>query len=275
VNVGDKHALAQIVEHDDARSAAQPAKGAFVQLGPDARAGAEGQQTNRLAAAAQRHHEQPGAPVLAALGIAHHGTGTVINLRLLAGRGDDDDASFRGLGSAPLAHEALHALVAAGEAVLGDQVLPDGPRALRPRLIPNSMASRYGSQALEPGATAESGITSFSLAGFEVALAVPLLERFSGLGLGLGFRASGTTGIVGFAAPESVITSLAGFDSHRPQPLGGRTAIPAAFKWALAVSRRILVACWMRRSDQPSRPRAKTCCFFSSFKTLAMPTEPI
>src|ERR1019366_526007 len=78
--------------------------------------------------AAQRHHEQPGAPVLAALGIAHHGTGTVINLRLLAGRGDDYDASFRGLGSAPLAHEALHALVAAGEAVLGDQVLPDGPR---------------------------------------------------------------------------------------------------------------------------------------------------
>ena len=80
--------------------------------------------------------------------------------------------------------------------------------------------------------------------------------------------------MAGFAAPESVITSLAGFGSHRPQPLGGRTAIPAAFRYALAVSRRILVACWMRRSDQPSRPRAKTCCFFSSFKTLAMPTEP-
>ena len=64
VNVGDEHALAQIVEHDDARGAAQPAKGSFVQLGPDSRTGAEGQQTNRLAAAAQRHHEQPGAPVL-------------------------------------------------------------------------------------------------------------------------------------------------------------------------------------------------------------------
>jgi hypothetical protein len=46
VNVGDEHALAQIVEHDDARGAAQPAKGAFVQLGPDARTGAERQQTN-------------------------------------------------------------------------------------------------------------------------------------------------------------------------------------------------------------------------------------
>src|ERR1017187_2107422 len=54
--------------------------------------------------------------------------------------------------------------------------------------------SRYGSQALGPVTTAESVITSFSLAGFEVALAVPLVERF----LGLGFRASGTTGIAGF-----------------------------------------------------------------------------
>jgi hypothetical protein len=65
----------------------------------------------------------------------------------------------------------------------------------------------------------------------------------------LGLQASGITGMAGFAAPESVITSLAGFGSHRPQPLGGRTAIPAAFRYALAVSRRILVACWMRRSD--------------------------
>src|SRR5271157_3367440 len=91
------------------------------------------------------------------------------------------------------------------------------------------------------------------------------LERFSGLGFPV---------TVGFAGPESVITSLAGFGARRPQPLGGRTAIPAAFRYALAVSRRILVVCWIRRSDHPSRPRAKTCCFFSSFKTLAMPTEP-
>src|ERR1017187_115965 len=152
-------------------------------------------------------------------------------------------------------------------------------RALRPRLSPKSMASRYGSQALGPGTTVESVITS--LAGFEVVFAFPVVERFLGLGLGLrltlglGSRGSGITAMAGSAAPESVITSLAGFGARRPQPLGGRTAIPAAFRWELAVSRRILVACWMRRSDQPSRPRAKTCCFFSSFKTLAMPTEPI
>ena len=120
VNVGDEHAFAQIVEHDDAGGATQPAKGAFVQFGPDARTGAEGKQTNRLAAAAERHHEQPSAPVLAALGIAHHGAGAVINLRLLASRGDDHDAGFGGLRSAPPAHEALHALVAAGETALGN-----------------------------------------------------------------------------------------------------------------------------------------------------------
>ena len=92
------------------------------------------------------------------------------------------------------------------------------------------MASRYGSQALAPGTAAESVITSFSLAGFEVAFAFPLVERFLGLGLELGSRGSGITGMADFAAPESVITSLAGFGSHRPQPLGGRTAIPAAFR---------------------------------------------
>src|SRR5271165_5250093 len=152
--------------------------------------------------------------------------------------------------------------------------------ALRPRLSPKSMASRYGSQALGLVTTVESVITSVSLAGFEVAFAFPFEERFSGLGLGLGLqltlgsRGSAISGMAGFAAPESVITLLAGFGSHRPQPLGGRTAIPAAFRYAPAVSRRTWVACWMRRSDQPSRPRAKTCCFFSSFKTLAMPTEP-
>src|SRR5271154_7365610 len=102
--------------------------------------------------------------------------------------------------------------------------------ALRPRLIPKSMASRYGSQALGLETTAESVITSFSLAGFEVAFAFPFVERFSGLQLGS--RGSGITGMAGFAAPESVITSLAGFGSHRPQPLGGRTAIPAAFRYA-------------------------------------------
>src|ERR1035438_6390128 len=88
-------------------------------------------------------------------------------------------------------------------------------RALRPRLSPNSMASRYAVQALALGLrcgeatcseeeaptssrwrglgsviTSESVITS--LAGFEVAF--PLAAGFSGLGLGR----SAITGVAGF-----------------------------------------------------------------------------
>jgi len=61
----------------------------------------------------------------------------VIDLRLLASRGDDHDAGFGRLRSAPLTHEALHALVAARESVLGNQVLPDGhgiPSAAEPHV---------------------------------------------------------------------------------------------------------------------------------------------
>src|SRR5438105_13523306 len=108
--------------------------------------------------------------------------------------------------------------------------------AFRPRLRPNSMASRYGSQKLvdemhlglfrsEPlNSTPNPVITSLSLAGFEVAF--PLVERFSGLGLG----ASGITGMAGFAVPASVVTSLAGSAARRPYPLGGRPPHPAAFR---------------------------------------------
>src|SRR5215469_8073759 len=33
------------------------------------------------------------------------------------------------------------------------------------------------------------------------------------------------------------------------------------------------VSCSMRRNGQPSRPNARTCCRFSSLKTLLMPTK--
>jgi hypothetical protein len=61
---------------------------------------------------------------------------------------------------------------------------------------------------------------------------------------------------------------MAGF-AGRPQP-GGRTVIPAAFKYALAVSRRTPVVLSICRSDQPSRPRTITCSRFVSLKTLAI-----
>ena len=84
VEVGLENALAQIVEHHHARAAAEPAKGFLVKLGPDLRTGTKDQQADRLAALAQRHDEQPSAPVLAAFLVAHHRTGAVIDLGFFA-----------------------------------------------------------------------------------------------------------------------------------------------------------------------------------------------
>jgi hypothetical protein len=109
-----------------ARDSAQPAEGLLVQLGPDARAGLEGEQAHGLAAVAEREDKQARAPVPAAVRIADHRTGAVIDLRFLAGRRDDDGAGPRPGLAAQLADEALDALVAAGEAVVIDQVLING-----------------------------------------------------------------------------------------------------------------------------------------------------
>ena len=71
-----------------------------------------------------------------------------------------------------------------------------------------------------------------------------------------------------------VVASLADFAGNRPQPPGGRIAIPAAFRYPEAVSLRTPVVCSIRRSDHPSGPNATTCSRFSALKTLLMPTEP-
>src|SRR5215218_3542409 len=115
--------------------------------------------------------------------------------------------------------------------------------AFRPRAKPSSMNSRWGSEAL--GVAPESVVTC--MAGFAPTV-----------------------------VPESVVTSLAGFAGARfPQPPGARIAIPAAFRYAAAVSRRIRVVCWIRRKDQPNWPSAMTWFFFSSLKTLLTLTESI
>src|SRR5215468_6164497 len=73
----------------------------------------------------------------------------------------------------------------------------------------------------------------------------------------------------------SVVTPMAGFaGARRPHP-GRHTTTPAVLRYALAVSLRTPVASSMRRKDHPSFPSAITCCFFSSLKTLLMPSEPI
>jgi len=68
---------------------------------------------------------QPRTPVLARLRVAHHRVLAVVDLALLARSGLDP---WMGLGApliAQLAHEPLHARVAAWEAVVVDHVLPD------------------------------------------------------------------------------------------------------------------------------------------------------
>ena len=81
-------------------------------------------------------------------------------------------------------------------------------------------------------------------------------------------------GVAGFAAAGSVITSreVAGFALAPPWP---RTPTPAALRYALAVSRRTPSSRSIRRSDQPSRRSASTCCRFSSLKTLAIPADDL
>ena len=95
VEVGLEHAFAQIVEHYDPWAAAEPAKGFLVELGPGLRTGAKDQQANRLAAVAQRHDEQPSAPVLAAFLVAHHRTGAVVDLGFFARCGQNDADGLR------------------------------------------------------------------------------------------------------------------------------------------------------------------------------------
>ena len=92
VDVRREHALAQIVEDDDARRAAEPAKRALVQLGPDLRARPPREQPHRLARVAERQDEEPRAPVLARRRVAHHRPVAVVDLAFLARRGRDDDA---------------------------------------------------------------------------------------------------------------------------------------------------------------------------------------
>src|SRR5713101_1130683 len=113
--------------------------------------------------------------------------------------------------------------------------------ALRPRDSASAISSRNGSQALALGARPGSVDTPAVVAGFD-------------------------------AGSVDTPVAVAGFGGQVPgRPPLTRTAMPAAFRYALAVSRRTPVDSSMRRSDQPSRPNATTDCFFSSSKTLLIP----
>ena len=231
VDVGDEHAFAQVIEHDDARTAAESTEGFLVQLGPDARTGAEGQQAYRLAAAAQRQHEQSCASILAGLRIADHRAVAVIDLGLFSRRGDDHGARLRWLVSAQLANEAFDGLIAAAEPTARTPGPARSPwhcdRGSDPVRSPHETVRRnwwteWAWDFLHPRRfTPRQTRWSPRWPVLRFAFAFPFVERFSGLGLT----------VAGFAASDPVVTSLAGFaGGRRPHAPGGRTPIPAAFR---------------------------------------------
>jgi hypothetical protein len=118
------------------------------------------------------------------------------------------------------------------------------------------MISRYGSHALAAGARPGGGHAVFAAAQ----------------------SVDTTSMLAGFYGSEPVDTppAVAGFDgSPTCCCRGALMAIEAARRYAPAVSRRIPVAASIFLSDQPSRPSASTCCFFSSLKMLAIPAREL
>jgi len=89
VDVGSEHAFAQVIQHQNAHGATQPAKCFFVQLGPDVRTGTKDQEAHCLAAIAQGEDKQARAPILTTWLFQDHRTGPIINLGFLT-RGRDD-----------------------------------------------------------------------------------------------------------------------------------------------------------------------------------------
>ena len=126
VDVRGEDALLEVVEHDDAYRAAQAAKRPLVQLGPDLGAGAENQQPDGLARVAQGQDEEPCPPVLAGVGVTDHRSFAVVDLSFLPSIGGDHRPSRNRRLLPDGRDEAPHARIARREAVVVDQVLPDG-----------------------------------------------------------------------------------------------------------------------------------------------------
>jgi hypothetical protein len=125
VDVRSEDAFLQVIENDQAATAAQAAESGLMQFGPGACTGTERQQANRFPAVAQGHDEQACPTVLARLRIADHRTLAVIDLKLLSGPREDDANRFGLLGAAEFANEAFDRVVGSAETMSVNQVLPD------------------------------------------------------------------------------------------------------------------------------------------------------
>src|ERR1039457_1796229 len=258
VDVGLEHALTKVVEDYHSCAATQPPEGLLMQLGPGLRAGLE-HQADRLAAVAEGQHEQAHAAILAAVRVADHGAGTVVNLGLLTDRRFDHSASFLGWAAGQLAHEALDALIAAGEAAGSDQILPDrhgvaaaresqfdgvamhrtrAGRRLRRRRFCSRIYAKVGGHLY--GRFCGGGSTTTALTAS--AGAAPVVTSASGwasreaTGVANSAPKSVVTPMAGFAgggppsAPMAVTASLAGFADPRPHKPGGRSPTPASLR---------------------------------------------
>ena len=196
-----------------------------MQFGPDAGTGAKNEETNGLAAVTERHHEEPRAPVLASLGVADGRSAAVIYLRFFPWSRDDHNSRLRNLGTPELADKAPHALIATGEAGLGDQVLPDGlgvASSGQPEF--DQLPVRFA--GTDPGTRLGTGERT-GAAGFRP---LGVEEMLCGVA-GSNRSESVITSLAGFGPPESVITSLAGFEGRRwPQAPDGRIGILAVLR---------------------------------------------
>ena len=142
VDVRGEDALFEVVEHDDADTAAQPPECALVQLGPDLGARPVDQQPHGLARVAQRQHEEPRTPVLAGGGITDHRSVAVVDLRFFAWGCRDHYPGIGGGTLEELGDESPHTGIPGRKAVRIDQILPDGHPALRPRPTASTISSR-------------------------------------------------------------------------------------------------------------------------------------
>ena len=126
VDVRSEDALLEVVEHDDADTAAQPPERPLVQLGPDLRARPGDQQPDGLARVAQRQDEEPRPPVLAGDAVTDHRSVAVVDLCFLPRGGGDDHPGLYGGLLPEGGDEAPYTRIARREAMVIDQVLPDG-----------------------------------------------------------------------------------------------------------------------------------------------------
>src|SRR5260370_6313775 len=112
--------IRQGMENHQARTSAQSTKGFLMQLCPHTGTRTPDQQTYRLPAVAQGHHEQSRATVFPALRIAYHRTRPVIDLGLFSGCGLDNPYGL-GLCETPKPlNKTLEGLGALGKAVIGN-----------------------------------------------------------------------------------------------------------------------------------------------------------